>query len=281
MHDARPSRTALRVAIRRAAHQVLDRPPVFDDPLALRIIGSEEASKLSGASKLEEAASRTLRAFVAVRSRYAEDELAKSVSGGTRQYVVLGAGLDTFAFRNPHAGLRVFEVDHPATQQWKRDQLQAAGIAIPAETVFVPVDFERDTLSAGLERTGFRTDEPAFFSWLGVVPYLSERAFEETVTFISAMPKPSGVVFDYAVARSSLSWKERFVLDALAARVAAAGEPFRLFFEPHKIAAQLRALGFGHVEDLGSEELNARYFSGRSDGLQLKGNLGRLLYARS
>ena len=281
MRDARPSRTALRVAIRRAAHQILDRPPVFDDPLALRIIGSEEASKLSGSSRFEESASRTLRAFVAVRSRYAEDELANAVAGGTRQYGVLGAGLDTFAFRNPHASLRVFEIDHPATQQWKRDQLRAAAIAIPPEAILAPIDFEQETLRDALERAGFRRSEPAFFSWLGVVPYLSERAFADTLSFLAAMPKPSGVVFDYAVAKSALNWRERLVLDALAARVAAAGEPFRLFFEPVKLAAQLRALGFSHIEDLGSQELNARYFSSRSDGLQLKANLGRLLYART
>ena len=281
MHDAKPSRTAFRVAVRRAAHQILDRPLILDDPLALRIIGSEEASKLS-ASTREDAASRGMRAFMAVRSRFAEDELANSVGSGTKQYVVLGAGLDTFACRNPHADLRVFEVDHPATQQWKREQLQAAGIAIPSQAVFVPIDFERETLGDALDRGGFRLqDHPAFFSWLGVVPYLSERAFEDTLNFIAAMPKPSGVVFDYGVARSALSWRERFVLDALAARVAAAGEPFQLFFEPEQLAAQLRQIGFNHVEDLGSDEINRRYFSGRADGLKLRGNLGRLVYARS
>jgi methyltransferase (TIGR00027 family) len=281
VHDAQPSRTALRVAIRRAAHQLLDCPLILNDPLAVRIIGSEEASKLPRDSKLEDLAARGMRAFMAVRSRFAEDELAAAVAGGTKQYVVLGAGLDTFAFRNPHPGLRVFEVDHPATQQWKRELLQTAGIEIPEETVFVPVDFERETLSTGLERTGFRVDVPAFFSWLGVVPYLSERAFEDTLNFIAALPKPSGVVFDYGVARSALSWRERFILDALAARVAAAGEPFRLFFEPEQLAAQLQRIGFSHREDLGSNEINRRYFSGRTDGLQLKSNLGRLLSART
>jgi methyltransferase (TIGR00027 family) len=280
LHDAKPSRTALRVAVRRAAHQILDRPLILDDPLALRIIGPEEASKFS-ASPREDTASRGLRAFMAVRSRFAEDQLANSVGSGILQYVVLGAGLDTFACRNPHPGLRVFEVDHPATQQWKCDRLEAAGIAIPPEAVFVPVDFERETLGSALERGGFRMDHPAFFSWLGVVPYLSERAFEETLNFIAAMPKPSGVVFDYAVARSSLTWKERFALDRLAARVAAAGEPFQLFFEPEQLAAQLRKAGFVQVEDLGANELNSRYFSGRTDGLQLRGNLGRLLSART
>ncbi len=218
---------------------------------------------------------------MAVRSRFAEDELANSVGSGITQYVVLGAGLDTFACRNPYTGLRVFEVDHPATQQWKREQLQAAGIAIPSYAVFVPIDFERETLGDALERSGFRMDHPAFFSWLGVVPYLSERAFEDTLNFIAAMPKPSGVVFDYGVARSALSWRERLVLDALAARVAAAGEPFRLFFEPEQLAAQLRRSGFNHIEDLGSAEINRRYFSGRADGLELKSNLGRLLSART
>ena len=218
---------------------------------------------------------------MAVRSRFAEDELATSVGSGILQYVVLGAGLDTFACRNPHTGLRVFEVDHPATQQWKREQLHAAGIAIPSHAVFIPIDFERETLGDALERSGFRMDHPAFFSWLGVVPYLSERAFADTLSFIAAMPKPSGVVFDYGVARTALSWRERFVLDALAARVAAAGEPFRLFFEPEQLAAQLRHIGFNHIEDLGSAEINRRYFSRRADGLELKSNLGRLLYAKT
>jgi methyltransferase (TIGR00027 family) len=279
LHDAQPSRTALRVATRRAAHQILDRPLILDDPLALRIIGSEEASKLSATT--EDAVSRGMRAFMAVRSRFAEDQLANSIGSGITQYVVLGAGLDTFACRNPHTGLRVFEIDHPATQQWKREQLQAAGIPIPSQAVFVPIDFEREMLGDALERSGFQVDQPAFFSWLGVVPYLSERAFDDTSRFIAAMPKLSGVVFDYGVARSALNWRERLVLDALAARVAAAGEPFRLFFEPEQLAAQLQRIGFDHIEDLGSAELNSRYFSGRADGLELKSNLGRLLYARS
>lgn len=279
MDHAKPSRTALRVAIRRAAHQILDRPLILDDPLALRIIGSEEASKLSAIT--EDAASRGMRAFMAVRSRFAEDQLAKSIGSGITQYVVLGAGLDTFACRNPYPALRVFEIDHPATQQWKREQLQAAGIAIPSQAVLVPVDFEREMLGDALERSGFQIDQPAFFSWLGVVPYLSEGAFDDTSSFIATMPKPSGVVFDYAVARSALNWRERLVLDALAARVAAAGEPFQLFFEPEQLAAQLRRIGFDHIEDLGSDEINRRYFSGRADDLKLKSNLGRLLSART
>ena len=149
MQEGKFSRTARRVAIRRAAHQLLDHPRVLDDPLALRIIGAEAAEELRSNPKEHHAFSRAFRAFMAARSRYAEDELAGAVERGVRQYVVLGAGLDTFAYRNPHAGLRVFEVDHPATQAWKREQLSAAGIAIPAALTFVPVDFERQTSGGG------------------------------------------------------------------------------------------------------------------------------------
>src|SRR5271168_1087136 len=176
MQEGKFSRTARRVAIRRAAHQLLDHPRVLDDPLALRIIGLEAAEELRTNPKEHHAFARAFRAFMAARSRYAEDELARAVAHGVRQYVVLGAGLDTFAYRNPHAGLRVFEVDHPATQAWKREQLQAGEIAIPASLTFVPIDFERQTLAAGLDQAGFDTRAAAFFSWLGVTPYLTREA---------------------------------------------------------------------------------------------------------
>ncbi len=280
MQEAQASRTALRVAVRRAAHQVLDHPKVFDDPLALAIIGPETEERfIHGAPAAEQTASRTLRAFVAVRSRLAEDQLAQAVAAGVRQYVVLGAGLDTFAYRNPHAALRVFEVDHPATQAWKREQLQAAAIAVPESLVFVPVDFERQTLAESLHASGLRPDAAAFFCWLGVVPYLTPRAFEETLATIAAMPAGSGVVFDYAVDRSELNLRERLALDALSARVASAGEPFQLFFTAARMAEHLRQAGFARWDDLDRATLNARYFAGRSDGLAVGGRLARLVCA--
>src|SRR5580693_1539028 len=146
MQEGKFSRTAQRVAIRRAAHQLLDQPRVLDDPLALRIIGADAAEELRSNPKEHHAFSRAFRAFMAARSRYAEDELARAVAHGVRQYVVLGAGLDTFAYRNPYPGLRVFEVDHPATQAWKLEMLQKAGLGTAPGAVFVPVDFETDSL---------------------------------------------------------------------------------------------------------------------------------------
>src|SRR5258706_12265395 len=205
MQERTFSRTAERVAIRRAAHQLLDQPRVLDDPLALRIIGSEAEEELRSNPKEDHAFSRAFRAFMAARSRYTEDELAGAFAQGVRQYVVVGAGLDTFAYRNPHSGLRVFEVDHPATQAWKRKQLQAADIAIPASLTFVPVDFERQTLEGGLAQRGFNPRAAAFFSWLGVTPYLPREACPSTLTFIAKMPPGSRGVFYFAVDRGLLN----------------------------------------------------------------------------
>jgi methyltransferase (TIGR00027 family) len=139
------------------------------------------------------------------------------------QYVVLGAGLDTFAYRNPFADLRVFEVDHPDTQAWKRERLRHGGIAVPESMRFAPVDFERDTLAHGLEAVGFRGEEPAFFSWLGVVPYLTREAAFATLRFIAGMPRGSGVVFDYSIPREMMTENERRAFDALAERGGTSG----------------------------------------------------------
>jgi len=279
MQEGKFSKTARRVAIRRAAHQVLDQPRVLDDPLALRIIGSEAEDELRSNPKEGHAFSRAFRAFMAARSRYAEDELARVVGQGVRQYVVLGAGLDTFAYRNPHAGLRVFEVDHPATQAWKGEQLRSAGIAIPPSLTFVPIDFEKLTLADGLGRCGFEDKRAAFFSWLGVVPYLTREAFMTTATFIVRMPEGSGVVFDFAVDRALLNPGQRMALDALSRRVARYGEPLQLFFDPEKLPDELKSLGFHRTELLHGKELNARYFKDRTDGLLVRGGLGHLMGA--
>jgi methyltransferase (TIGR00027 family) len=283
METYQPSRTAVRVALRRAVHQITDRPTVLDDPLAVKILGPRgEADLQAEIGRSNNSFSRSLRAFVAVRSRFAEDELAKAVARGVKQYVVLGAGLDTFAYRNTFAaeGLRVFEVDHPATQAWKRLLLEAANISVPAGTTLVPVDFERQQLSDALAAAGFQSAEGAFFSWLGVTPYLTEIAFNSTLAFIASIQPQSGLVFDYAVARSSLSLLERLALDALSSRVAAAGEPFQLFFEPDKLSELLREFGFRQIDNLSPEQINARYFAERADGLRVKGGLGRLVSAQ-
>jgi methyltransferase (TIGR00027 family) len=282
MIEARPSRTALRVAMRRAAHQLFDNPKVLDDPIALRIIGPNAAAKLEAGRGTEVTRfAGALRAFMAARSRFAEDSLARSIGRGVKQYVVLGAGLDTFAYRNPYgeSALRVFEVDHPATQEWKRLQLAKARIAIPSSVTFAPVDFERQTLSEGLRLAHFDSTKATFFSWLGVTMYLTEDAVMSTFQFVGSTPRGGGVAFDYALPRSSLNWFGRLALDAMMWRVAKAGEPFRTFFDPTELAERLRGLGFMSIEDVGGDELNERYFKDRSDNLRVSGRLGRLMSA--
>lgn len=281
MKEDRPSATAQRVAMRRAAHQLLDDPKVFDDPVALRIIGKESALALQADPHQFETTplSPYLRAFVAMRSRYAEDELALGVQRGVSQYVILGAGLDTFAYRNPHPQgvLHVFEVDHPA-QIWKRARLEEVGISLPRDLTFAPVDFETQTLAEGLNGAGYDPGKYTFFSWLGVTEYLMTEAVMATFRFIASAPVGSGVVFDYMISPSLLTPDQRTRFDALAQRVASAGEPWRAFFDPGLLTRDLRAMGFGSVEDNGPEEINARYFKDRNDGLRV-GSLSHLMKA--
>jgi methyltransferase (TIGR00027 family) len=278
--DPVPKPTALRVAIYRAAHQLLDDPLVFQDPLAFRILGAaDEESLRSDPSRYNIPLLKGLRTSVVVRSRLAEDEWTQSKQRGICQYVILGAGLDTFAYRNPDQDSRIFEVDLPATQQWKRDCLRAAGIEEPPSLTFVPINFERSTLAEALGQVGFSHDEPAFFSWLGVTMYLEEEAIVSTLCFIASLAPGSGLVFDYAVLPSLQSPTERRAMEYLAARVAEHGEPWKTYFDPASLAAMLRSLGFSKVEDLGPEQLNERYLSGRKDGLR-KSGVSRLVCAR-
>lgn len=279
MDSATPSRTALRVAMRRAAHQIYDAEPrVLDDPIAVPILGEAYLPEVHRtATKLHKPFSVALRAFLVARSRYAEDKLAEAVAARVTQYVLLGAGLDTFAHRNPYPRLHVFEVDHPATQQWKRDLLHTSGISTPPSLTYVPVDFEYHSLSEQLEVAGFNPEVPAFFAWLGVIPYLTLTAFRATLDFIAAQPSGSGLVLDYGQPRSALPFFEQLAHDSLASRVEQAGEPFQLFFTPTEIADELTA--FHSIEDLGSPEINQRYFNDRSDSLKVLGAAGRLLSA--
>lgn len=279
MQHATPSRTALRVAMRRAAHQLYDAQPlVLDDPIAVQILGRTYADELRRTPQRPDRPwSVGLRAFMVARSRYAEDNLARTVASGITQYVLLGAGLDTFAHRNPHPALHVFEVDHPATQQWKRELLTEGSIPAPERHTYIPVDFEHQTLAEQLEAAGFNRNAPAFFAWLGVVPYLTIEAFRATVCFIGSLPPGTGLVLDYSQPRHMLPPLERLALDSLASRVQQAGEPFQLFFAPEEIATELAV--FHSIEDLGSPEINARYFTARADSLRLLGAAGRLLCA--
>jgi len=252
METGQPSRTAYSAARYRAAHQILEDGRIFSDPLAVPILGLPEAELLADAPR------RAMRVFIAARSRFTEDALRAAVGRGVRQVVVLGAGLDTFGYRNPYAEVRVVEVDHPATQAWKRERLAGAGIAVPESLSYVGVDFERESLADRLTLDG-----PAFFVWLGVVPYLTRDGFDETLGFVSA-GEDNEVVFDYAQSPERMAPERRAALEARASRVASIGEPWLTYFEPDEIAGVLTGRGFTEIEDLGPAQIASRYF-GRHD----------------
>lgn len=265
--------------MRRAAHQLYDAPPlVFQDPIAVPILGAEYLPEVERTQlKLHKPHSVALRAFLVARSRYAEDLLARAVANGVTQYVLLGAGLDTFAHRNPYPHLHVFEVDHPATQEWKHELLASSNITEPPSLTYVPVDFEHQQLTTQLAEAGHDATRPTFFAWLGVVPYLTRAAFRSTLSLIASSPAGSGIVMDYGQPRHALPFLEQLAHDSLASRVQLAGEPFQLFFTPQEMAEELTA--FRDIEDVGTKELNARYFAGRNDNLKLLGSAGRIVSA--
>jgi methyltransferase (TIGR00027 family) len=249
MEHGQASRTAYGAAQHRAAHQVAEGGRIFTDPLATRILGTETVVDNAPGR-------RAMRLFIAARTAFAEQALAEAVARGTRELVVLGAGLDTFGYRNPYPGLRVVEVDHPDTQAWKRERLAAAGIAVPETLSYVPVNFETQSLADRLA-----VAERTFFLWLGVVPYLTRAGFDETLGFIAGVER-SEVVFDYPMPPSSMPAERRAAFEARAARVASIGEPWQTYFLPAELREILHE--FGEIEDLGPAQLAARYF-GRPD----------------
>ncbi len=263
MQQGQPSRTALGAAAHRAAHQVLEQARIFYDPLAIRILGADAAAKVQEAA--QEPSRIRMRIFIAVRSRLAEEALAQVVSHGVRQLVVLGAGLDTYAYRSPFKNrLRIFEVDHPATQAWKREMLTAASIPVPEWLSFAPVDFERETLAEGLASAGFDPSQQTFFTWLGVVPYLTRETIWSTLSFISGISAGSHVIFDYSDPPEKFAPKLREYHEARAARVAELGEAWITHFEPAELHQELSNLGFTEIEDMGPQQIAARFFPNRA-----------------
>jgi methyltransferase (TIGR00027 family) len=278
MRPTEPSLTARGAAAHRAAHQVHDGGAIFADPFVRRLLGAEVCMRAD--QDAADPSRRPLRLFVAARTRFAEEALAASVGRGVRQVVILGAGYDTFALRNPYArlGLQVFEVDHPATQDWKRARLVEAGFVVPDCLTFVAVDFEQQNVERRLAEEGFRADLPSFFSWLGVVPYLRRESVFTILRFIAALPELD-LVFDYAEPLENSPLDQRARTAAFEERVAAVGEPLLSFFDPDEIAREVRRFGFTDLEDLAAVELINR-FSPMPLNVRVAGGGPHVLHAR-
>src|SRR4051794_28168367 len=267
MQTGQPSQTALGAAAHRAVHQTLEGGVIFADAFALQILGDDTRARLPDMAR--DPAHLPMRLFIAARSRFSEDTMAACVARGVRQIVILGAGLDTFSLRNPHAGegARVFEVDYPATQAWKRERLAQAGLALPASLTFAPVDFERQGLAEGLAAAGFRADQPAYFQWLGVTPYLTREAIIATLDFVASI-RGAEVVFEYAEPFENYPPGMQANLRTVAARAASIGEPWLSLFDPPDMAALMRARSFASFEDVTRPELAARYYGDLGEGLR-------------
>lgn len=255
------SKTAVATSLMRALHTRLDPNPLIDDPWGERLVPEP----------IDAASLRASPAYAGVimRSRYAEDALRVAVADGVRQYVLIGAGFDSFALRRPAfaQNLEIFEIDHPATQQFKRTRLQDCGLALSSAVHFIAADLATEPLSCALSRSVFRRDERAFFSWLGVTMYLTRAANFATLRAVAdSAAAGSELVFTYLEERAFASSAEQFL--ELRRRVAAAGEPFQSGFDPSSLAEQLRSTGFELVEDLSERALLDRLDPQRSSGLK-------------
>ncbi len=293
MQENQFSRTSLATAFFRAFHSGQEPPLIFHDPLARSLLGEEAYAKLAAhfSQALAEfaperagdcpdqatALAESLRlmgspAVVLCRARFAEECLERAMGQGARQYVILGAGMDTFAWRRPDllAGLRVFEIDHPATQEFKRRRLAAAGLAVPAGLHFLPVDLSRQSLAEALRGSDFDAQAPAFFSWLGVTYYLTRQDVMATLGAVAQVaPAGSAVVFDYADAQAQVSQDDARRRQLLRERVRQVGEPMRTGLDAANLAGQLAGLGLRLDEDLAPPAIEARYLAGRGDGYRL------------
>ena len=279
------SLTALTAARGRAAHLLLDgEPKIFNDELALRFSGSDSETSfresinamLAGvAAKAGPDAAqqsfRVARASMLMRSRYAEDALSLAMARGITRYVILGAGLDSFAWRRPDLAdaVQVFEIDHPASQQWKKQRLRELGIGPPSNLTFLPIDFEKQTLVNGLREGGYPLDKPAFISWLGVTQYLTREAVLGALKEVATLARGTEISFTFIVPQALWVGEGQRMFPFALASTAASGEPWVSFFEPAELTSQLKELGFNRIAHFSPDDANDRYFSGRSDGLRI------------
>lgn len=273
-----PDNTAIRVALWRALHVLADAPPhVFDDPIGLALA----APSADWRSRPDMGPfTRPFRASIVARARFVEDLLAAQIERGATQYLILGAGLDTYALRHRDERVRVFEVDEPKTQAWKQRRLRELGYGEPELLRFVPVDFERgDAWLARLAEAGFDATKPTVVACLGVSMYLSRDAVVSTLRDVATFAAGSILVMSFMLPIELAEPAVRPGIEAAARGARANGTPWLSFFRPDEMLALAREAGFARVEHVSADALSERYFAGRSDGLRLPSNSEELLVA--
>lgn len=271
---AAPDSTAVRVALWRAMHVQIDSPPhILQDEIGLRLAAPDADWRKR--RDMDPDATKLFRASIVARSRFVEDLVVEQAGRGISQYVILGAGLDTFAQRRPDIASRmqVYEVDRPGPQEWKRARLAALGFGVPAWLRFVPVDFEaRDDWWERLKNAGFERERPAVAAELGVSMYLTKNVINETLRHAASLAPGSTFVMTYLLPMELAAPDERTAREMAERGARASGTPFVSFFSPDQILALAREAGFQEAQCVSAADLSQRYFAGRSDGLRLSGS---------
>jgi methyltransferase (TIGR00027 family) len=290
MEEGKPSRTAVVAAIFRTAHLLLDgEPKILRDDLAFGFSGLSDLKEVQSFVQSFEARtaeavgpevgtkiSLGYRGLAIARARYTEDELEKAMGRGISQYVILGAGLDSFSYRrrDVESTLTIYEVDYPASQEWKRKRLQQLGVSVPDNLVFVPLDLQKHTLSEALRSSGYRPDLLAFFSLLGVTQYIDETSLFDILHEAVGATPGTGIVFEYVLDDSLLTEENRQAVGQSKRNSAAVGEPWVSQYDPVSLAKRLEQIGFTEVLDFGPAEAEEAYFRERTDHLAGTGHIG-------
>jgi methyltransferase (TIGR00027 family) len=266
--ESAPDSTAVRVALWRALHVELDAAPhVLDDTIGLQLADPDPEWRHRG--DMNPHGTRAFRASIVARARYLDDLVRERAAEGVGQYVILGAGLDTFAQRNPDVAMRIFEVDQPGTQEWKRRRLTEIGFAPTQNPTFVPVDFESgESWPDALSANGFDASAAAVVSSTGVSMYLTREATEATLRQVAALASGSVLAMTFMLPVDLVDESERAMQEAVEQAAAASGTPFISHYSPDALADMCRAAGFSTVHHVSPAELTERYFAGRPDGLR-------------
>jgi methyltransferase (TIGR00027 family) len=271
MLPGQPSRTLLGSSIMRAEHQLLDTPRVFDDPIVLDLVPeATNPTALAEFRTYSESVLTLLRSALAMRSRFAEDRLAEAVSRGVRQYVMIGAGLDTFPWRQPKfaENIQIFAADHPASLGWTQSRLRERAMSTPANLIYVPVDLDVQPLGDVLATGGFDPKAASFCSLLGVTQYLGGEAIDLLLRFVVSLPPGSEIVFSFVIPEDELDGDDLDVAIRSAARTDALGEPWKSRLRTCDLIERLAQIGFSDIFHLTPAAAQARYFAGRRDSLR-------------
>lgn len=268
MRDGEGSSTALGVSVIRATHQIVDDSPhILEDPISQRLLDDVIVEQIQRESeKYRSRQARGLRSHIVLRSRYAEDELREAVVRGVRQFVNLGAGYDTFSYRQPEwaTDVQILELDHPATQKDKRAHFAAKGLKDPDNLAFVPTDLEADTLGKDIESAPIDLRKPIWISCLGVLAYLRRQTVHRIFETIVGLPKGSGIVFAFAPDKGSTNSTAGAPI-SVADQAADLGEPWLTRFTPEDLKAELEVYGFTEVAFLEPREAESKYYRNRTD----------------